>query len=62
VHAAIPAMKDGAVVCRIEPLDHQTFFVRIGWIFPWLTVAATVSLLFHALAQKLRRLLAHRKD
>ncbi len=43
VHHSIAPMIEGVIVGMIERLGHQTFYTRIGWIFPWLCMVITVS-------------------
>ena len=45
VHASLMSMDPGVLTYRIGRSDRRTFFVRAGWLFPWLALVCTVVLL-----------------
>ena len=48
VHASLPTMEPGVVTYRIGKGQHTTFFVRAGWLFPWLTLVGSALLIGYA--------------
>lgn len=48
VHASLPPLTTGATVARIACRTGRTFFTRIGWLFPWLTLAVTGGVILWA--------------
>ncbi|MBN2703405.1 MAG: apolipoprotein N-acyltransferase [Pontiellaceae bacterium] len=53
VHQSIPPMETGAVTGRITPSTYRTFFTRAGWLFPWITFAATLILIVFSSIRKI---------
>ena len=47
VHKSLPPMKTGVLTQRIGRSAHTTFFLRAGWLFPWLTLACSAILLVY---------------
>jgi len=45
VRTSLPPMKSGTLTYRIGKSRNMTFFDRVGWLFPWLTVACSALLL-----------------
>ena len=48
VHQSLPLMEDGVLTYRIGRSVRLTFFTRVGWIFPWLTLGVSTILLVYA--------------
>jgi len=48
VHKSLPPMTTGTGTSRIGKSRGMTFFVRTGWLFPWLALGGTVLLLGYA--------------
>jgi len=57
VHHSLPPLEEGTVTGRIGRETGETFFVRIGWIFPWLTlVVSIIATLVLAKTEIMRRI------
>jgi apolipoprotein N-acyltransferase len=53
VHKSIAPMKEGAVACRIGRNRNLNFYVRAGWLFPWITLFLSgIILLFCLISVK----------
>ena len=46
VHQSIPPMEEGVIVGHLVRESKLTFYTRIGWLFPWLTMIATIGIIF----------------
>ena len=53
VHRSLPPMETGVLTYRIGKSEHITFFTRVGWLLPWITVFCSISLLVHAVCKAL---------
>ncbi|MFW5870065.1 MAG: apolipoprotein N-acyltransferase [Candidatus Sumerlaeota bacterium] len=40
VHGVLPPVESGTLTGRIALREEKTFFVRYGWLFPWINLAA----------------------
>ena len=45
VHKSLPPMETGVLTYRIGRSERMTVFVRVGWLFPWLTLGCSAILL-----------------
>jgi apolipoprotein N-acyltransferase len=52
VHKCIPALETGAITGRIGKENHLNFYVRIGWLFPWITIGCSAIFLLWSLKNK----------
>ena len=51
VHASLPPLKSGTLTYRIAREGRTTFFSRVGWLFPWLTLGGSASVIAYAVVR-----------
>ena len=54
VHRSLPPMETGVLTYRIGRSGSTTIFVRVGWIFPWLTLGCSAILIAYAAIGSIR--------
>lgn len=55
VHRSLPPLETGVLTYRIGRRGDLTFFVRVGWLFPWLTLGGACMLLIYAAINFIRK-------
>jgi len=45
VHQSIPAMETGVITGRIGRNSNLNLYVRVGWLFPWITILLSLIIL-----------------
>ncbi len=58
VHQSLPPMEVGTLTYPIGKETRLTFFVRIGWLFPWLTLVSSAIAVTVAAVREARRSLS----
>ncbi|MDF7798174.1 nitrilase-related carbon-nitrogen hydrolase [Pontiellaceae bacterium B1224] len=47
VHASLPPMETGVLTYRVGRRQGGTFFIRAGWLFPWLSLGCSAVLIIY---------------
>ncbi len=55
-YAALPLMQEGVLGSRVVPMQHLTFYTQVGWLFPWLCIAATFIALSWLMTRRAKHL------
>ena len=52
VHQSIPAMETGVITGRMGRNSNLNFYVRVGWLFPWITILLSAAALLWCLLKR----------